>query len=294
MIKPAITITVVLSLIGTACQTSKKETAETAEKPLAVPPSLRMKWETDTLLTTCESVLYDPGKDILYVSSINGASDAKDGNGFISKVNLDGGITELKWATGLDAPKGLGFYNNHLYVTDLDRVVEIDAETGKIVKAYPVKGSVFLNDITVDRNGNVFASDSRAGLIVKIADGKAEIWMDGLDGPNGLLAEDGHLMTAITNSKTLNSIDLMSKELTLKADSLERPDGVEAVGDGTYLVSSWTGMVHLVDAKGNTTLLLDTRDMETNAADIEYIQEKNLLVVPTFFKNKVVAYELTK
>jgi len=89
----------------------------------------------------------------------------------------------------------------------------------------------------------------------------------------------------------LNTVDA-SKQLVLKADSVENADGVEAVGDGGYLVSSWNGKVTYVAADGTTTKILDTTSGSVSAADIEYIPEKKLLLVPTFFKNKVVAYEL--
>jgi len=71
-------------------------------------PSVIKKWETDTLLRTPESVLLDEGRNILYISNINGQPTDKDGNGFISKVTLDGKIENLKWVEGFDAPKVLG------------------------------------------------------------------------------------------------------------------------------------------------------------------------------------------
>jgi hypothetical protein len=53
-------------------------------------------------------------------------------------------------------------------------------------------------------------------------------------------------------------------------------------------------MVHHISPEWKKTLVLDTRTDSVSAADIEYIQEKNLLLVPGFFKNKVMAYEVTK
>jgi len=38
--------------------------------------------------------------------------------------------------------------------------------------------------------------------------------------------------------------------------------------------------------------LMDTSDQKINAADFEYIPDKNLHMVPTFFANTVVAYQL--
>lgn len=277
-----------------ACQKSKNETTETAGTMEAVGPTLTQKWETDTLLTTCESVLYDAGKNTLYVSNIVGAPDARDGNGFISKVSLDGAITNLQWATGLDAPKGMGLRNNSLFVTDIDKIVEIDTETGKIVKSYPVTGAQFLNDITVDNDGNVYATDSNVGFIVQISGDAVTMWAENLAGPNGILADGEKFLMAGWDSGTLNAIDADTREVSQIAEGMEHPDGIVAVGDGSYLVSTWDGMVHHVDPDGNVTLLLDTRESEVNAADIEFVQARNLLLVPTFFANKVVAYELTR
>src|SRR5688572_23481869 len=80
------------------------------------PSSLRRVWETDTLLRTPESVLHEPTENVLLVSNINGNGAVKDGNGFISKLTLEGQITSLEWATGLNAPKGMGISGNKLFV----------------------------------------------------------------------------------------------------------------------------------------------------------------------------------
>src|SRR5690606_34934689 len=282
----------ILTFMASSCRNTKKETAEVAEEPAA--PSLTQRWETDTLLTTCESVLYDAERNVLYVSNINGVPSEKDGNGFISRVGLDGTITDLNWITGLDALKGMGIRGNRLFVADIDKVVEIDVDAGSIVKSYPVTGAQFLNDVTVAANGDVYISDSNVGFIVRISGEEATIWMEGVDGPNGLLADGNALLMASWNAATLNAIDLQSQEITVKAEGIEHPDGIEAVGDGAYLVSTWDGMVHLVEADGSKHLLLDTRDAGANAADIDYIPEQNLLLVPAFSANKVVAYELSR
>src|SRR5690606_23876579 len=97
-------------------------------------PQLIHQWTTDTLLTTNESVIYDKKRNILYVSNIAGKPDSLDGNGFISKVDLMGKITDTMWVEGLDAPKGMGIIEDTLYVTDIDDVVKINIETGEILK----------------------------------------------------------------------------------------------------------------------------------------------------------------
>jgi len=278
-----------------SCTNRKEEKQETSVAPsLEKPPlTLRLKWETDTLLTTCESVLYDEDQNLLYVSNINGVPDAKDGNGFISKVSLDGKITERFWVKGIDAPKGMGLNNGKLYVADIDRVHEIDVKTGKITHTYPVADSKFLNDIAVD-NGKVYISDSGGGSIYVIENGKLSTFIKDLQGPNGLFGENGKLVVALWAGKSINTLDLASKVITLRTDSIPNPDGIEAIGNNEYLVSSWDGMINYIDSDWKKTTVLDSRKDSLNSADIEYIKSKNLLLVPTFFKNKVMAYEVSK
>jgi glucose/arabinose dehydrogenase len=108
----------------------------------------------------------------LYVANIEGKSDEKDGKGFISKMTPDGKVTTLQWVTGLNAPKGMSIYKNKLYVADLSRIVIIDIASGKPAFT-EVDGAQFLNDISIDDKGNVYASDSRSGKIYRFANGKA-------------------------------------------------------------------------------------------------------------------------
>lgn len=281
-------------VILSACDSRKQDNSETAsQENEKAPVTLQLKWETDASLTTCESVLYDEDQDVLYVANINGAPDQKDGNGFISKVSLEGQITELEWATGMDAPKGMGLHEGRLFVADIDRVHEIDTQSGVISQSYPADGAIFLNDITVSE-GKVYVSDSRGGAVYLLEDGKLSVWMEGLQGPNGLYGENEEFLMALWDAKSLNTVDKSSKEVTLRTEGIENPDGIEAISNNEYLVSSWNGMIHHIDSDWKKTMILDTRKDSVNAADIEYIQSKNLLLVPTFFKNKVVAYELSK
>lgn len=277
-----------IAAVCAACSGNKQSVESHTEKE--TPVTLSLAWETDTVLTTCESVIYDPARNILYVSNINGMPDGKDGNGFISRVSLEGTVTEGRWATGMDAPKGMGLIGDKLYVTDIDRVHEIDVLSGTITRTHAVEGAQFLNDITTDDQGRVFISDMRNGTLYVIENNTLSAWKEGLAGPNGLLADNGKLLTLLWNSKNVNTIDMATKEITAHTDSIDNPDGIEALGGGAYLVSSWNGMVHHIDADWKKTLILDTRADSLSAADIEYIPSKNLLLVPTFFKNKVMAY----
>ena len=285
-------------ILLSSCKETKKKEAETVEPETVIEevkkPKLTFKWTTDTLLTTSESVIYDKKRNVLYVSNIAGDPAEADGVGFISKVDLDGKITAEKWIDGLDAPKGLGINGDKLYVTDIDKIVEIDIEASKVANSYKIEGSEFLNDITIDANGKVYASDSNKGHVYALENGETTKVLDSLSGPNGLLVDGDKFLMALWNEKTLNTVDLTTKEITKRTEGLENPDGIEAVGDGSYLVSSWQGLIHIVNADWSKELLLDTSGEEIGAADIEYIAEKNLLLIPTFYKNGLTAYQLEK
>jgi hypothetical protein len=70
-------------------------------------------------------------------------------------------------------------------------------------------------------------------------------------------------------------------------------DGIRVDENGNYLVSHWEGALFRVSPAGDVVELLGSVAPGSNNADFEYIEEKNLLLVPTFFGNNVVAYELS-
>ena len=282
------------AMLTIACQSPKTTEAPVQDSTQTPLLTLNLLWETDTVLTTCESVLYDDERSILYVSNIAGQPGDKDGNGFISKVDLNGKVVELKWIQGLNAPKGLGRFKDKLYVADIDRVLEIGINDGKITKSFAVDGAKFLNDITVDSIGRIFISDTGDGKILMIENGNLSTWMENIDAPNGLLAENDKLQMLTWSGQTVNTIDVASKQVTMRIDSIENLDGIEAMNDGSYILSSWNGMIHYVDEDWNNTMVLDLRADSVNSADIEYISDRNMLLVPTFFNNTVRAYQISK
>ena len=70
-------------------------------------------------------------------------------------------------------------------------------------------------------------------------------------------------------------------------------DGLKKIRKGTYIVSDWKGKTQLISKNKHPIVLLDTTNKKINAADLEYIPDKRLIIIPTFFDNRVVAYKLT-
>ena len=252
--------------------------------------SLVKLWETDTLLKTPESVLYSAKEKFLYVSNIDGAAAAKDGKGSVGKVGVDGKIIMVDWVAGLNAPKGMGLYKNKLYVADLTEVVVIDIEKAKIIQHIPVEGSVFLNDITIDKSGVVYVSDTRNFKVYRIEKNIVSTLLQNLQGPNGLLAVGDELLILDKGSllKMTNTANVTSL-----ADGMDpSTDGVEMVKPNEYLVSCWNGVIYYINADGSKQQLLDTRPQKINSADIGYDAKNRIVYVPTFLKNGIVAYQL--
>ena len=83
------------------------------------------------------------------MANINMNPWEKDGNGFISKMDLEGNISELEWIKGLYGPKGMGVLGGLLYVADIDEVVKIDIESSQILNRFKVEGIPTLNLISM-------------------------------------------------------------------------------------------------------------------------------------------------
>lgn len=259
---------------------------------LAQQHQLIKKWQTDSVLKVPESVLYDGANKILYVANIDGEPWGRDGKGSVGKVGLDGKIVSVDWVSGLNAPKGMGIYRNTLYVADMDAVAVIDIKAAKITQRIVVEGATGLNDLTIDKKGIIYVTDSRNKKVHRIDNGTVSTLLDSLSlkGPNGILINGNDLYVLDAGSMYKVEID---KRLTKVADGMEGgTDGIENVQGKDFVVSCWGGVVYYVKADGSKEKLLDTREQKINSADIGYDSKTRTLYVPTFFKNSVVAYQL--
>jgi hypothetical protein len=247
-------------------------------------------WATDTILKVPESVLVDDKENCLWVSNIDGASNGKDGKGSISKLSKIGTPINLDWLTGLNAPKGMAKYKQELYVADLTELVVIDIKKGVIKNKIKVEGSVFLNDVTVNKNGAVFVSDSRTGKVHRYENNMVTIEVENLQGPNGLLSIDDQLL--ILDKGSLLSLTPGGTISKIMDGMDPSTDGIEKVAPNQYIVSCWNGIVYFVEAGAQKITLFDTRSEKINSADIGYDPKNRIIYVPTFLKNSVVAYQL--
>ncbi|MGH8077844.1 MAG: hypothetical protein ACREPE_11035, partial [Lysobacter sp.] len=167
-------------------------------------PSLTADWSTSGFANP-ESAIPSERGDFLYVSNVNGEGDARDGNGFISKVSLDGALIEREWTKGLDAPKGLALAKDRLFVSDVSALVEIDVRTGNVIARYAAAGAGFLNDVATAPDNTILISDSAKARIYAWHDGRMDTWLEHelLRSINGLLPEPRRLVVTTMQGKLL-------------------------------------------------------------------------------------------
>lgn len=246
-------------------------------------------WSTDSVVATPESVLPDLKKGILYVSLIDGGPWDADGKGGIGRLSVDGKKYDGNWISGLNAPKGLGMYGNRLYAADINEVVVIDISNRKIDKKISVPGASGLNDITVTDNGVVYVSDTKTGRVWRIENDNPVLFLENMNGANGLKAIGNDLY--ILSGKNFVKADAQ-KNISKVVDLDQNGDGLEPVGNGDFIATSWMGFVYYVHSDGKIETLLDTHLDKKNTADIGYDPQKKIIYVPTFNAKTVVAYQL--
>jgi sugar lactone lactonase YvrE len=255
---------------------------------------LQASWKAEGDFKIPESILWDPERDVLYVTNFDQFSM---GNPtvfqFISKLSLDGELINLKWVDSLNNPLGMTIYGDRLYVAERNQVAVISLEEEEIINRIEVPGSVFLNDIAIDNAGRIYVSDSRKNVIWRISKDHSEEWLTGPDviDPNALYIYNENLLFGNSGDSWLKSVKLDSKEIVNIARFPKGfIDGIRVDLDGNLLVSLWKGKIYKVNADGSISLVFHTQNKGFYSADFEYIPHRNLLIIPTFYNNAVHAY----
>jgi len=259
-------------------------------------------WQTAAVFKTPESVVFDKRTGLLFVSNINGAPNERDGNGFISTVSTDGDVIQLEWVGNLSAPKGLTVVGKKLYVSDINQLVEIDIDRGKILKRYQGAGAQFLNDVVADQKGNVYVSDMATNIIYRLNEGVFEPWLSGeqLENPNGLLVQGDKMVIASWGKMTdgfntkvpghLKIVSLKDKSLSSLGDASPTGnlDGLTSDGNGGYYVTDWMkGGLLQINSSGESAEVIG---LNQGSADHAYIEESKLLLIPMMMDGYLLAY----
>ena len=204
---------------------------------------------------TPESVKWDSTRDVYFVSNVNGAPSAKDGNGYITRLGPAGMVMDSAFIKGLNAPKGMALVHDTLWVADIDQVRAFEARTGAPVATIPLPGAIFLNDIAAAPDGSLYVTDTA----IRFGANRIFAWKPGE-----------------TTTTTLGT-------------GAGQFDGVEITKDGAVWVSSWADSSVYRYAGGQGAKLVKG---VPSPADIGYDARRNRLLVPIFSGNRVEIWQL--
>jgi DNA-binding beta-propeller fold protein YncE len=265
-------------------------------KPDTFRVELEKVWETgEAQLITPECATYDPEMNIFYVSNLNRDNELEN-DGYISIVNADGSVNNARWVEGLTSPLGNDFYNGHLFVNDGGNIVKINIESGNVIEKISVEGATDLNGIDIDEAGNIYAADSDGNKIYKVTqNGEVTLLFEGgeLNEPNGVFIKDEELIVASMSGNSLLSFNLETNQIKTLVEGIGGADGIVQLEGGHFLTSNWSGEIYFISNDMQKQRILDTTVDKINAADITYIPHENLLVIPTFFDNRLMAYKVS-
>ena len=263
-----------------------------------------------------ESAKYDAEQDVWFVSNMTGAGSVKDGNGYISRIDAahpDSAsvfIESGKNGAVLDSPKGMTLHGDTLWVADISVLRAFDRHTGAPlanIDFAPLK-AVQLNDVAIGPDGNVHVTDTGImmtpkgvlhvgpdrvfvvgpGQQINVLAGSANItWPNGItwdaSGDRWIIVSfdpfDGRIYS-LRPGKT--SADVIRQ-------GLGRLDGVEVLGDGSILFTSWTdSSIHQLKNGTDTKLVREVPE----AADIGVDTRRNQLAIPLSVLGRVQIWSL--
>ncbi|HEX6628300.1 MAG TPA: hypothetical protein VF105_10105 [Gemmatimonadaceae bacterium] len=285
-----------------ACTTSKSGDAKTDTLANVQPDSTR-PIASPSGFAQPEAVRYDPEQDVYFVSNFGpGDAQAKDNNGFISRMAPDGAIQQLQFIAGgkggvtLHAPRGMFITGDTLWVADEDAVRGFNRKTGAPLatanfSAYKLG---FLNDVAADADGE-YVTDTGTNTIYRIAKGQVTVAFQdkSLGGPNGITwdaAKRRFIVVPYGGDSVIFAWTPGAKTLTtVGRSSSNKFDGVEVLPGGTILASSQgDSALHLFSGDQGQPIV----KVGGAPADIAIDTKRNRVAVPFVDRSIVEIWQL--
>ena len=282
----------------------------------AAPAPAAAKKVGEIKVNAAEAVRYDPELDVWYVASFGDGEPSpmgKDNNGVIGRYKADGTPDSAKFIAGgrggarLNAPKGMVIVGDTLWVVDIDAVRGFNRRTGATLATINVRGAKFLNDIAVGPDGALYLTDSglgpdpKTGLghpgpdrIYRIgADRKATVALEdtSLAAPNGITWDSAGRSFVIVPFFGQQMVRWSPGDSALQplASGKGQQDGVEPIGNGRLLVTSWGDSSLNVVEGGRVTRLAGGLP---SAADIGWDPKHRRAAVPLLMQGRVEIWEV--
>jgi len=295
---------IVAAALLAACSNSKQDAATPdslagaqtdSARPIATPGGFMQP----------EAVRYDPDQDVYFVSNWGkGEADAKDNNGFISRMTPDGAVERPRFIAGgtagatLHAPRGMTIVGDTLWVVDADAVRGFNRRTGAPLATadFTAFKLGFLNDIAAAPDA-LYLTDTGTNKIYRIAGGRITVALQdtALGGPNGITwdaAGRRFVVVAYGGDSVIRAWTAGSKSLSVIGKSTgAKYDGVEVLsGDRVLVASQKDSSLHLF-AGGIGRPIIRTGGAP---ADIAVDTKRNRVAVPFVDRNLVEIWQLPR
>ena len=263
-----------------------------------------------------ESARYDSTQDAWFVSAMLGPGSAHDGKGYILRLEGNSvGTARIFAQSGrggvqLDAPKGIAFQGDTLWTADIDVVRGFDKHTGAPVGTIDFRpyGAVLLNDLAVGPDGSIYVTDTGIEMtdIGVLHPGGEKIFVvspgrrvsilsagDQLRRPNGVAWDPASKQWFFVGFDPFDSpLYTIAKGDTaphVVAHGKGRFDGLQALGDGRFLVTGWSDSALLVIGKGKEVRIV--RGL-TSPAALGIDRRRALVGIPEGIMGRVSFWQL--
>ena len=293
----------VAAAVLAACSTSKSDEASSDSMGTATHPESARPIATPGGFTEPEAVRYDPDQDVYFVSNWGkGDTDAKDNNGFISRMTADGVVERLQFIAGgasgatLHSPRGMTIVGDTLWVVDADAVRGFDRRTGAPLATanFSAYRLGFLNDIAAGPDA-LYVTDTGTDHIYRIAGGKVTVALQdsALGNPNGITWDSGgrrFVVVPYGGASVIKAWTAGSRTLSqVGASAGAKFDGVEMLsGDRVLVASQADSSLHLFSG-GTGRPIIHTGGAP---ADIAVDTKRNRVAVPFVDRNLVEIWQL--
>lgn len=263
-----------------------------------------------------ESVRYDPGQDVFFVSNMHGPGSTKDGDAYIARVPAgDLGRVEVFIRGGangvtLNAPKGMALQGDTLWVTDIDVLRAFDRRTGAPLAAIDLapQKAVLLNDVAVGPDGTLRVTDTGIAMTSKgvIYQGGDKIFVIGagnavsvmamgaaLGRPNGITYDPQNSRWIVVTFDPFRSEVYALRQgdtaRTVLGHGAGKFDGVERLADGRLLVTSWSDSALHVFSGGKSQRVITGL---WQPADLGVDTRRDRVAIPLVLQGRVEIWDL--
>jgi sugar lactone lactonase YvrE len=274
---------------------------------LTSPVLAQHKMNTTAYMAAAESVVSHG--EHLYIADIGPGfqPQGKDTNGVIWKTDLTGN-NPVKFAEGLDAPKGIIVAGNTVFVTDIDHVKGYDLASGKQLYniSFTTVNTTFLNDLTAADAQTLYVSamDTKKIYVIHLK-GEPRFeevkYTPELEAVNGLYFDGASHRLYVCSFGSQNVSDGQIGYVDLKAADVKpfvavskrlgRYDGIALLDKNTVVVSDWmtfgkTGVLVKVNMKNGSSEVINKEGI-AGPADFT-LTAKGEIITPAMLEGNIM------